>query len=46
VPYGDLWSIAEEISQHAADIVVLDPVELRDLVLRGLSAVARTGHAA
>ena len=46
VPYGDLWAIAEDISQHAADVVVLDPVELRDLVVRGLSAVARTGHAA
>jgi proteasome accessory factor B len=46
VPYGDLWAIAEDISQHAADVVVLEPVELRDLVVRGLSAVARTGHAA
>ena len=46
VPYADLWSIAEEISQHAADVVVLAPVELRDLVIRGLSAVAATGRAA
>ena len=46
VPYADLWSMAEEISQLAADVVVLAPVELRDLVLRGLSAVAATGRAA
>jgi proteasome accessory factor B len=46
VGYGDLWSIAEEICQYAADVVVLAPVELRDLVVRWLSAVARTGRAA
>ena len=46
VPYADLWSIAEEISQLAADVVVLAPVDLRDLVIRGLSAVAATGRAA
>jgi hypothetical protein len=46
VGYGDLWSIAAEISQYAADVVVLAPVELRDVVVRGLSAVARTGRAA
>ena len=32
VPYGDHWSIAEEICPYAADVVVLAPVELRDLV--------------
>jgi proteasome accessory factor B len=46
VPYGELWSIAAEISQYAADVVVLAPVELRDMVVRGLSAVAGTGRAA
>jgi proteasome accessory factor B len=46
VPYGELWSIAEEICQYAADVVVLGPVELRDMVVRRLSAVARTGRAA
>jgi proteasome accessory factor B len=46
VPYADLWAIAEDISQHAADVVVLAPVELRDHVVRGLSAVAGTGPAA
>jgi proteasome accessory factor B len=46
VPYGDHWSIAEEICPFAADVVVLAPVELRDLVVRWLSSVARTGRAA
>jgi proteasome accessory factor B len=46
VPYADLWRITEEISQHAADVVVLAPVELREHVLRGLAAVAGTGRAA
>ena len=46
VPYGDHWSIAEEICPYAADVVVLAPDELRDLVVRWLSSVARTGQAA
>jgi proteasome accessory factor B len=46
IPYGELWSIAEEICQYAADVVVLGPVELRELVVRRLSAVARAGRAA
>ena len=46
VPYADLWRISEEISPHGADVVVLAPVELRDHVIRGLSAVAGTGRAA
>ncbi len=40
VGYGDLYAAAEEITQHAADVVVLAPVELRDLVISGLRAVA------
>ena len=28
--YGDRWSLAEEIVQHGADVVVLDPAELRE----------------
>ena len=40
VAYGDLWSLAEEIRQHGADIVVLEPIELRETVIRGLAAVA------
>jgi proteasome accessory factor B len=42
VPVGDLWSAAEEICRYGADVVVLEPVELRDLVVRGLAAVAAT----
>jgi proteasome accessory factor B len=39
VGFGDLWSAAEEISRYGADVVVLEPVELRELVVRGLTAV-------
>ncbi len=42
VSFSDLYSAAEEITRHAADVVVLEPVELRQLVLRGLTAVAAT----
>jgi proteasome accessory factor B len=42
VAYGDLWSLAEEIRQHGADIVVLEPTELRDAVIRGLKAIVAT----
>ena len=46
VAYGDRWSLAEEIVQHGADVVVLAPAELRDSVVRSLRAVAGTGRAA
>jgi proteasome accessory factor B len=46
VGYGDRWSLAEEIVQHGADVVVLAPAELRDSVIRALRAVAGTGRAA
>ena len=46
VGFTDLHSAAEEITQYAADVVVLEPVELRDLVVRGLTAVAESGTAA
>ncbi|HZA72997.1 MAG TPA: WYL domain-containing protein [Propionibacteriaceae bacterium] len=46
VPYGEGWSLAEDIVQHGADVVVLAPAELRDSVVRALRAVARTGRAA
>jgi proteasome accessory factor B len=46
VAYGDLWSLAEEIRQHGADIVVLEPAELRDAVIRGLKAIVATDQAA
>ena len=46
VPYGERWSLAEDIVQHGADVVVLAPAELRDSVVRALRAVAGTGRAA
>jgi proteasome accessory factor B len=46
VGFGDLHSAAEEITQYAADVVVLEPAELRDLVIRGLTAVAESVTAA
>jgi proteasome accessory factor B len=46
VAFGDLHSAAEEIIQHGADVVVLEPAELRDFVVRGLAAVARSVSAA
>ena len=45
VGYGELYAIAEEIGQYAADVVVLEPAELRDLVIAGLRAVAGAGAA-
>jgi proteasome accessory factor B len=46
VSFSDLYAAAEEITRHAADVVVLDPAELRELVLQGLTAVASTAGAA
>jgi len=40
VGYGDRWAMAEEIAGYAADIVVLEPADLRAAVLAGLAAVA------
>ena len=45
VAFSDLWSAAEEISRYGADVVVLEPSELRELVVRGLTAVAASGAA-
>jgi proteasome accessory factor B len=42
VAFSDLYSAAEEITRHAADVVVLEPAGLRELVLGGLAAVAAT----
>ena len=39
VGFGDLRSGAEEISRYGADVVVLEPAELRELVVHGLTAV-------
>jgi proteasome accessory factor B len=46
VRFSDLHSAAEEITPHAADVVVLEPAELRDLVVRGLTAVVASVTAA
>jgi proteasome accessory factor B len=46
VGFGDLHSAAEEITQYAADVVVVEPAELRDLVVRGLTAVVESVAAA
>jgi proteasome accessory factor B len=46
VRFTDLHSAAEEITQHAADVVVLEPAELRELVVRGLTAVVESVVAA
>jgi proteasome accessory factor B len=37
VGYSNVYAAAEEISQYAADVVVVEPVELRDVVIRGLA---------
>ncbi len=46
VSFTDLYAAAEEITQHAADVLVLEPIELRELVLKGLKAVADSAAAA
>jgi proteasome accessory factor B len=45
VGYSDRYAAAEEISQYAADVVVLEPAELRDLVTAGLRRVVEAGAA-
>lgn len=40
VAFSDLYSAAEEISRHGADVIVLEPAELRERVVAGLRAVA------
>jgi len=40
VAFADLRSAAEEISRYASDVVVLEPVELREQVVAGLRLVA------
>ncbi len=46
VTFSDLRSAAEEICRHGADVVVLEPAELRERVVRGLTAVAGTAGVA
>ncbi len=40
VGYSELHPIAEEIGQYGPDVIVIEPSELRDLVITGLRAVA------
>ena len=42
VAFSDLGSAAEEICRYGADVVVLEPVGLRERVVEGLAAVARS----
>jgi proteasome accessory factor B len=44
VAFSDLRSAAEEICRYGADVVVLEPAELRERVVQGLVAVARTAR--
>lgn len=44
IGYGDLRSTAEEIAGFAADVVVLDPPELRQAVIAALTAVTATAR--
>jgi proteasome accessory factor B len=44
VAFSDLRSAAEEICRYGADVVVLEPNELRERVVQGLAAVARTAR--
>ena len=45
VGFSEPQALAEEICRHGADVLVLDPPELRRAVLAGLRAVAGTGAA-
>jgi proteasome accessory factor B len=45
VGYSDPWALAEEVARYAADVVVLEPLEVRRLVIRNLRAVAEQGAA-
>jgi proteasome accessory factor B len=39
VGFSEIYPLAEEICRHAADVVVLDPPELRKQVIAGLRAI-------
>jgi predicted DNA-binding transcriptional regulator YafY len=45
VPFGRDDAIADEVLGHGADVVVLAPAELRELVLRRLRALAQPSGA-
>ena len=40
VPYADHWTMVEEVARYAADVIVLEPEELRETVLGSLRRVA------
>ena len=42
VAFSDLGSATEEICRYGADVVVLEPAGLRERVVEGLAAVARS----
>ena len=46
VGFSDLHSASGGDTRYAADVVVLEPAELRQLVVRGLTAVAESVTAA
>ena len=45
VGYSDPHTLAEEIARYAADVVVVEPVDIRALVIDNLAAVAAQGAA-
>jgi proteasome accessory factor B len=45
VGYSDTWTLAEEVARYAADVVVIEPLEARERVIRNLRAVAAQGAA-
>jgi proteasome accessory factor B len=40
LPVGDLWSLAEQVASHGADVVALGPPDLREAVVRLLTGAA------
>ncbi|MET0693119.1 MAG: WYL domain-containing protein [Propionibacteriaceae bacterium] len=42
IGYSDVWTMAEDVARYAADVLVLEPKELREQVVHNLTAVA--GH--
>ena len=44
VAFSDSWALAEEVASYGAAVVVLDPPDLREAVVRRLQAVAAGGR--
>jgi proteasome accessory factor B len=40
VPYAEEWALAEELASYGADVVALDPPELRRALVRRLRSAA------